>query len=242
MEATSTVYIDEAGDLGIKRGTKWFILSAVIVDKDKESGIRKELKKIKENFNLNEVHLRKVPDYYKRAFIVKSVSACDFKIISIVIDTDKLNLLKFPNSTFTYNFACRLLIERISWFLRDEKKRADIVLSARGTSRDNELIRYIKEKLIPYEFNQVANVFCNVTAKTAASWDLLQLADISATTLFLAYEINHLGFRTPCFIKMLSTKYYRHNGHLHKYGLKYFSTDMQLSTEKLNENIICKST
>lgn len=23
-----TVYIDEAGDLGIKRGTKWFIISA----------------------------------------------------------------------------------------------------------------------------------------------------------------------------------------------------------------------
>lgn len=28
-----TVYIDEAGDLGCNRGTQWFVLSAVIVDK-----------------------------------------------------------------------------------------------------------------------------------------------------------------------------------------------------------------
>lgn len=31
MSTNCTVYIDEAGDLGINRGTQWFILSAVIV-------------------------------------------------------------------------------------------------------------------------------------------------------------------------------------------------------------------
>ena len=37
-----TVYIDEAGDLGIGRGTRWFVLSAVIVAKEDESAIREK--------------------------------------------------------------------------------------------------------------------------------------------------------------------------------------------------------
>ncbi len=81
---------------------------------------------------------------------------------------------------------------------------ADIVLSARGTSRDGELIEYIKEKLISYGNNQITSeVFRSITAKTANSWDMLQLADVCATTTFLAYEINGWGFRTPCYFNVL---------------------------------------
>ncbi len=65
------------------------------------------------------------------------------------------------------------------------KRTADIVLSARGTSRDGELIEYIKEKLIPYSDNQIASgVFENITAKTANSWDMLQLADVCNNDIF----------------------------------------------------------
>ena len=34
------VYIDEAGDLGIGRGTRWFVLTAVVVKKTVEPQIR----------------------------------------------------------------------------------------------------------------------------------------------------------------------------------------------------------
>ncbi len=36
----SMVYIDESGDLGCGTGTRWFIISAVIVDKENEKKIR----------------------------------------------------------------------------------------------------------------------------------------------------------------------------------------------------------
>ena len=42
-----TVYIDEAGDLGINRGTKWFVLTAVIVAKEAEPKIRAKIRQIK---------------------------------------------------------------------------------------------------------------------------------------------------------------------------------------------------
>ena len=51
-----TVYIDEAGDLGIKRGTKWFIISAVIVPISEEPSIRSTLSAIKTKFNIKDIH------------------------------------------------------------------------------------------------------------------------------------------------------------------------------------------
>lgn len=69
---------------------------------------------------------------------------------------------------------------------------------------------------------------------------MLQLADISATSLFLAYEINYLGFRTPCFITTWAHHFYKYNGQILKYGIKYFSSDMQLSPEELLQNLVCK--
>ena len=73
-----TVYIDEAGDLGFQRGTQWFVLSAVVVNKQDEPHIRAKLAQIKTRLNVNEIHLRKLPDFYKRAVVVQEISKENF--------------------------------------------------------------------------------------------------------------------------------------------------------------------
>lgn len=70
-----TVYIDEAGDLGYQRGTQWFILSAVIVDKSEEQDIRTTISQIKTRLNVNEIHLKKIPDFMKRAYMYENLKA-----------------------------------------------------------------------------------------------------------------------------------------------------------------------
>ena len=47
------VYIDESGDEGINKGSKFFILTAIIVDKEKDLEISKSIDKIKENLEMN---------------------------------------------------------------------------------------------------------------------------------------------------------------------------------------------
>lgn len=226
--ADCTVYIDEAGDLGFQRGTQWFVLSAVVVNKKDEPHIRAKLSQIKARLNVNEIHLRKLTDFYKRAFAVREIDEEDFTYMCVVADTNKLDYSKIKSAAIAYNYSCRLLLERVSLFLLDTKRIGDIVLSARGTSRDGELIAYIKDKLLPYPYNQILeNVFGTIAAKTSGSWDLLQLADICATTMFLAYEKNGWGFRSPCFTKVLSRHLYQHSGNLDKYGIKYFSEEMK---------------
>ena len=61
------VYIDEAGDLGIGRGTRWFVLTAVVVKKTVEPQIRARMTAIKACLNVREIHLRKITEFYKRA-------------------------------------------------------------------------------------------------------------------------------------------------------------------------------
>lgn len=234
------VYIDESGDLGINRGTRWFVLSAVIVDKKEEKSIRDSFLRIKSRLNVNNIHLRKITDFYKRAYIVDEVNENKFTYVNIVADTSKIDRNKIDSPNVVYNYICRMLLERVSWYLRDINKTADIVLSARGTSRDGELIDYIKEKLIPYDGNQIVKgVFENVSAKPAGSWDLLQLADICATTMFLTYEENGWGFRTPCYSKTLSHHLYAYDGRVNSYGIKYFMSEMEIIPTELKRSWVC---
>lgn len=238
--AESTVYIDEAGDLGINRGTRWFVLSAVIVRKTDEPDIRKKMKKIKNKLNVNEIHLRKIVDFNKRGYIVRELALEKFIYMNVIVDTNKFDSEKIPSSVVAYNYKCKYLLQRVSIYLTENKLSADIVLSARGTSRDGELIDYIKEKLFPFEYNRIAtHRFEKVEAKTAGVWDLLQLADVCATSMFLSHEINAYDICVPCFANALTEHLYRKNDEVEKFGIKYFTDEMKEDVGKLEKYYIC---
>lgn len=239
-QSTYTVYIDESGDLGAEKGTQWFVLSAVVVAKNQEKIIRDIMEKIKKTLNVREIHLTKISDYFKRAYIVQELSIADFTYMNIIFDTNKFDVSKIPNSIVAYNYICKYLLQRVSWYLESINQVADVVLSARGTSRDQELIEYIQDKLMPYPGNNInKKCFNKIEAKSASIWDMLQLADVCATTTFLSYEKNKYGFRVPCFSKVLSNHLYRRFGKAESYGIKYFSPDMKPGINELQKDYVC---
>ncbi len=249
MPANCTVYIDEAGDLGINRGTQWFVLTAVIVNKESEPQIRNILKSIKKELNLDNIHFRKLRNFEQRAYVVNKISKSKFEYVNVILDTSKLdiNKLKVTRDIFTdkpsillYNYACRYLVERVSWLLRDTNRIGEIVLSGRGTSRDSELINYLNDKLIHYPGNEVSNQFSAICSKSAESWDMLQLADICATSMFYYHEINTYGFVVPCYTYKLRKFLYQRNGNILKYGIKYYLDEMQPDNTYFTEHMICK--
>lgn len=235
-----TVYIDEAGDLGIHRGTQWFVLTAVIIDKVAEPSIRASLKSIKTRLNLQKIHFRNVKDFQRKCYIVDSIATQDFTMISVLFDTNQFDKHQLPSDRIAYNFICRYLIERVSWVLRDSNRRGDIILSSRGTSHDQELVDYIQNKLIPFPENQIANVFDSVSAKPASLWDMLQVADVCATSMFYAFEVGGFDFTTPCYSYRLLKHMYAHNGTILSYGIKFFTDSMKPSREYLDSHKICK--
>lgn len=235
-----TAYIDESGDLGINKGTRWFVLSAVVVDKTEEANIRAKISQIRSQLNVREIHFKKIPDFNRRAFITRELNSEKFTYMNILVDTCKFDAAKIPSPLIAYNYICKYLLQRVSWFMEDTGRVGDIVLSARGTSRDNELIQYIQDKLLPYPTNQInGSVFGKTTAKTAGTWDLLQLADVCATTTFLAYEENKYGFCTPCFSYAMQDHLYRRNGKVKSYGIKFFTSDMAPDIKELRAKRVC---
>lgn len=236
MESTYTVYIDESGDLGIKRGLRWFVMTATIVKKSDEPEIRNTLNSIRKEYNLRQIHLKEIRNFYKTARIVNEVSTHEFTIISVLIDTDKW---KTKDSIYSYNYACRILLERASWFLKEKDSYADVVLSSRGTSRDKELIEYV-DKLSEIKDSEVKNRFNIIKCKTPMEWEMLQLADVCATSVARAYQINDYGFITPCFATVLKDKLYKYKGTVDGYGMKFLSNDMKPAAEYFNGHLICR--
>lgn len=235
-ESTYTVYIDESGDLGIKRGLRWFVMTATIVKKTDEPVIRKTLNSLRNEYNIRQIHLKEIRNFYKTARIVNEVSKHDYTIISVLIDTDKW---KTKDSIYSYNYACRILLERASWFLKEKDSYADVILSSRGTSRDGELIEYI-EKLSEINESEVKDRFNKIKCKTPMEWEMLQLADVSATSIARAYQINNYGFITPCFKSVLKGKLYNYKGNIDGYGMKFISDDMKPDSKYFEEHLICR--
>lgn len=240
-----TVLIDEAGDLGVNRGTRWFVITGVIVSKEKEPDLRATLKRIKTKLNIQYIHFRKLRDFAQKSYVVNEIAKCDFTYVNIVIDTTKINIV--PKTTdgkpafLTYNYACRLLLERISWFLHERNGQANIILSSRGTARDGELIDYIENKLFNYANNKIySNAFNKVLSKSASDWDMLQLADICATTMFYQFEPNGFGFISPCFCMKLRKFIYTKDNNLYSYGIKYYSKEMRPDKEYFISRMICR--
>ncbi len=244
MSKECTIYIDEAGDLGYNRGTKWFVLSAIIVDKDKEPLIRQKMKSLKSELNLNEIHFRNLRNHEQKSYVVSVLSNFDFDLVNVIVDTTKITLQKTNQngspSIVSYNYCCRFLLERVSWLLRDTDRHGDIVLSSRGTSRDGELIDYIKNKLITYNYNEVSCRFNDIKSKSASQWDLLQLADVCATSIFYYHEENRYGFITPCYCYRLTSHVYKYNGNTDSYGMKYFDSAMKPDKNYFLSKMICK--
>lgn len=240
MTKKCSVCIDESGDLGVGRGTEYFVISAVVVDDDEVASIRKTISDLKRELNVNKIHLRETRDFFKKAVIVRELEKHPFTYMNVIINTNQLSSKDY---THTYNFACRMLLERVSWFMRDTDRVGNIILSARGTSRDNELIEYIKSRLFNSDDPSVQiepKVFDGVTAKTAGSWDLLSVADVCATTMFNAYQRNRYGFTEPCFSKALKSHLYSYKGSISNYGLKYYDQQMIPNFESLREYAICR--
>lgn len=235
-----TAYIDEAGDLGAKRGTRWFVLSAVVIANANEKAIRAKINAIKERLNLRKIHMKEVRDFYKRAYIVREVADERFTYMNVVFDSSQFDTSKIPSAVVAYNYICKYLLQRISCHLVMENRCCDVVLSARGTSRDGELIRYINEKLLPYPDNDIEQSrFGKVSARSASEWDMLQLADICATTTFWSYESNSLGFCTPCFSMALKNHLCAANGRLEPFGIKFFNKTMRPNLEELHKRRPC---
>ena len=208
------IYIDESGDEGIKRGSKFFILTAILIEKEKDAKIEKEIHLLKAKINENkrkkdELHWIALRSEEKKQKILATINKMDITIINIVIDTNKM---QFISSAHLYPHFTAYLYERISWFIRDHHA----LVSSRSNLIKKDLIDFLKNHShfrIDYKRIKEIKIIPNEQKNN------LQLADCCCSALGQALRNNDKKHRI--YISFLYKKYYTYKHKYLGYGLKY---------------------
>ncbi len=221
------VYIDESGDEGIRKGSKYFILTAVLVNKKKDLGISKCVDIIKENIEINvksQLHWNLIKGYPNKLMIMTNVGEMDITIINIIVDTTKMKFIKADE--IYYHFS-GYLYERICWFVRDKKAVANINISSRGNLSKEKLMNFIKTNTNKFKID--INKIKNLKIYPNSQKKLLQLADCCCSALGQALKYNDEKHKR--YISYLKPKFYSYKGKYLGYGLKYVPGNVEFLKE-----------
>lgn len=211
------VYIDESGDEGINKGSKYFILTAIIVDKEKDLEVSKAVDTIKENLEMNiksQLHWKLIKGYPNKKMIMETIKDLDITIINVIVDTKCIKLIPSNN---IYNYFSGYLYERICWFMNEKNSIANINISSRGNLLKKNLSNYLNSNNHKkFEIDSLKIKSIKIIPNERKK--LLQLADCCCSALFQALKYNNsTHFK---YIKEIKSKLYCKGKNLISYGLK----------------------
>ena len=223
------VYIDESGDEGIKKGSKYFILTARIVKKEKDLEIAKNVDVIKQNLEMDikkQLHWKLLKGLPNKNMIMDIVGTLDITIINVIVDTKCIKLIPSNN---IYNYFSGYLYERICWYMNEHNGIANINISSRGNLSKQSLSNYLNNNNHK-KFNIDIAKIKSIKIVPNERKRLLQLADCCCSALFQALKYNneiHYNYVT----KKKEKIYYKNNNYL-SYGLKLVPSDSQATELK----------
>lgn len=226
------VYIDESGDDGFTfpGSSEWFVLSAAIVGHEHHGAVLRQL----EEDNLpkagwrpgGSLHFRKLK-HGQRVFLADQVAALPLTATSVLVHKPSLRS-EFQTSKRLYNYAVRLLLERISWFCRDNPKddydgSASVVFDHRTHGSHLAIREYVDHlRELPTQISWPVLKTEQIEAHSPMDRTCLHLADVIAGGLREALEASRFGHTEHRFAKILRPVVYQRGGHYEAYGLKFF--------------------
>lgn len=233
------VYIDEAGDRGAAAGSsRYFVVSAVIVDDAQDSTVRDQVSRLKQLLRRGSddvLHFRNLTHSQKVKACQEIASLSVQGFASVVICKNTLNT-PFPDGGLAYIaqpdpmylWAIRLLLERVSWFVRDTGGDTSIVTFAHlKRFKADKLHDYIEAlRHAPTSIHWPSFEGHRFRLSAPSHTQLLQVADICASALFKAVEPDEYGNPEQRYLAELRPIIYRRgSGPVTSYGLKVFPVD-----------------
>jgi hypothetical protein len=229
------VYVDESGDRGRASGSsEHFNVSAVIVRDSDDAAVRAELATAKSALALaptTVLHFHKL-SHGRKVRLCREMANFSIAATASVI-VCKRKITPFPsggmpyitNPDPLYLWAVRLLLERVSWYIRDHGGGTSIVTFAHLTRFKAAKLHNYRQALFnsntsihwasfdghPFRFNYPSKV------------EMLQVADTMASALRQAVEPDPYGVIEDRYLSELSPLLYRYGSSpVTKYGLKTF--------------------
>lgn len=233
------VYVDEAGDRGIaQRSSRHFVMSAVIVKDGDDSAVRAELSAMRAALGRDPAHVLHFQKFSHAQRLKACQDLCGSRLscVTSVILCKRGFTSPQPDGTLAfitnpdpmYLWAVRLLLERVSWYVRDQGGGPSIVTFA-------HVRRFPKHKLHDYRGaleRSTTNIWWPsfeghpFRIESPGKIENLQLADIAASALFRAIEPDEFGNVEPRYLNEILPKVYRRGAaSISSYGLKVFPND-----------------
>jgi len=231
------VYVDEAGDRGFSAASsRHFVVSAVIVPDATDARLRSELAALRSALKRHSghaLHFVKFNHSQRLKAAQEIANSSLAAVVNVVIYKDLIGQPPPAEQTSyiarpdpMYLWALRLLLERISWYA-DENDGDDAIVTF------GQLKGFGSKKL--HDYRNALEVSSEVEVRwrvfdghpyridNPKTVELLQVADITASSLFRAVEPDVYGNTEPRYLGELGPKLYRRAGEsVTTCGLKTF--------------------
>lgn len=252
MVESFVAYIDESGDEGFKfnengsGSSRWFVISAIVVRKSNDLKLVEGAKQAREQISFQprqQIHFCKLR-HEQRVPVARVIGSLPVRTVNILIHKPSIADPEiFQQEAYSlYRYASRLLLERISWLCRDNRRkdegngRVQLIYSNRSAMSYEDLKAYIAQ--LQHKPNgQVVNIDWNVIDANlvrAVNHDQLaglQLADVVASSMYQAVNPNRYGDTETKYFQLLSKTVYQHKSKCEGYGLKFWCADASVARD-----------
>ncbi|MGD0650331.1 MAG: DUF3800 domain-containing protein [Verrucomicrobiia bacterium] len=241
------VYVDESGEEGFvfnadgSGSSRWLVVSAVVTRTINDEALVRLMEKVRKTLGhppKHPLHFCKLA-HQQRIPYLREIAQASLRTVSVLVckhtitEPEKFQTQKH----LLYRYACRFLLERVSWLCRDNRRKdegdgqAEIVFSNRSQMSYDELRKYLRhlkensdEMRVTVDWSVINPDFVRAVAHEQLAG--LQIADAVASSLFAAVNVNRYGDVEDRYAKLLWPTVYRHKGTFLGYGLKFWPDDL----------------
>lgn len=227
--AAFNAYIDESGDEGFvtmtvpgQGSSEWLVVGAVIVPEERDRELSHavdELRKLLNRPPPKPLHFRDLKHNTKRASMDK-LATYDFVFSIVALWKPPQGAGKsFPRPPYMYNWACRLLIERLTWYADELGRTLNLFFSNRASTSYADLQTYME--WIQNDPDCQIRRGCIQTFKPVnQTVKLVQVADFYTSAAASAIEPDSFGNCEEDYLLRVKAQLYRRYGNLFSYGFK----------------------
>ena len=151
--------------------------------------------------------------------IMEKIGSLDIKIVNVIIDTKSIKLIPSNN---IYLFFSGYLFERITWIMKENNGKANILISSRGNLSKNNLINYINHHNHS-KFEIDSSLIKDIKIIPNERKKLLKIADCCCSSLLQSLKYNN-NTHFEYINKIKSNIYYKNHNYV-SYGLKIVPSD-----------------
>lgn len=230
------VYVDETGDRGrSKASSPFFGFAAVVFRKDRLPSVREAKQRVNRRLGRAEhveLHWSKnLKAHDKRYVAAEELAQLNLRIVYSAVEkaTSPEGSQLHGDRDTLYNYALRLLLERVSWLVDDAGGIARVTLAAvQGLPKRVPLgyLEKLRKRQTQIRWNAVHP---KIEVRQAATRDGLQVADVAAGALDRAIRpaTNPPHRMEPAYLLLLKHRIYTPGrGRVASYGLKALPGDL----------------